>query len=499
VDIVPVRTGASLHGTPELRYLLRRNPVFDPYRSSGLPDAGAVPGTYAIGASGIPMPDAWAFDLPDTGFLFPGDVLHYYIHAEDIVGGTDIVAATMPPDTSGFSTGFDDPLGYDSTFTIHALPTILSDGFGGYTTPPVLFWNDFANRGGENEWYTALKNAGLVKGRHYDVYYTNGPSSGVGNGLGGRAGSDLLLEEYSTILYTAGDLGVNTISNGDFNNDSSDDIGVLTSWLLQGGKNILLTGDDLASDLMTNGGTAPLAFAETWMGLQFVAQDIRPYIQSQTYPVVRAAPGNPVFQNVTSWIAYGHCPGLNWFDAVEASSGALRLAEFTDPAGLTGAYTFSAATLKIDASSGSRVVSLPYDFMFIRDDLATGKTDAPLSARSQMLRDVLAYFGLPFDPGSVTPAPPALTFAATNHPNPFNPATRIVYTVPRAGHLSLKVYDVRGMLVRTLVDDRVPAGADQVAVWDGTDDGGAAVSSGVYFWEARTGGEVKVGKMALVK
>jgi hypothetical protein len=53
--------------------------------------------------------------------------------------------------------------------------------------------------------------------------------------------------------------------------------------------------------------------------------------------------------------------------------------------------------------------------------------------------------------------------------------------------------------VRTLLDERVAAGADQIAVWDGTDDGGASVSSGVYFWEARTGGEVKVGKMALVK
>ncbi len=71
--------------------------------------------------------------------------------------------------------------------------------------------------------------------------------------------------------------------------------------------------------------------------------------------------------------------------------------------------------------------------------------------------------------------------------------------MPRAGHLSLKVYDIRGMLVKTLVDDRVEAGADQVAVWDGTDQAGSAVSSGVYFYEARTGAEVKVGKMALLK
>jgi hypothetical protein len=104
-----------------------------------------------------------------------------------------------------------------------------------------------------------------------------------------------------------------------------------------------------------------------------------------------------------------------------------------------------------------------------------------------------------FDPKDVSSTPVVATLSAANHPNPFNPVTRIVYTVPKAGHLSLKVFDIRGRLVRTLVDDRVEAGADQIATWDGRNDAGAAVSSGVYFYEARTGGEVKVGKMALVK
>ncbi len=116
-----------------------------------------------------------------------------------------------------------------------------------------------------------------------------------------------------------------------------------------------------------------------------------------------------------------------------------------------------------------------------------------------MLRDVLAISGSPV-PASSSPRrfPPALVFTARNHPNPFNPVTTITYTLPRAGHLSLKVYDVRGMLVRTLVDDVRPAGEGQ-AVWDGRDAQGARTASGVYFYEARTAGEVQVHKMALVK
>ncbi len=70
--------------------------------------------------------------------------------------------------------------------------------------------------------------------------------------------------------------------------------------------------------------------------------------------------------------------------------------------------------------------------------------------------------------------------------------------MPKTGHLSLKIYNVRGELVRTLIDESRAAGADHI-MWDGSNDQGSNVSSGVYFYEARTAGEVQVSKMALVK
>jgi hypothetical protein len=208
--------------------------------------------------------------------------------------------------------------------------------------------------------------------------------------------------------------------------------------------------------------------------------------------------GNPVFQNVAAWVAWGACPGINTFDGVSVTGSAQRLAEFTDPGGSVGAYPYSAATLNYpEAANMSRVVSLPYDFSYIFN-VKGAKTSAPIAARTTLLSDVIGFFGLT-NSGPPMPATPSLVFSARNHPNPFNPVTKIVYTVPKAGHLTLKVFDIRGRLVRTLMEGRVEAGADQVTVWDGRDTGGAAVSSGVYFYEARTGGEVKVGKMALVK
>jgi hypothetical protein len=374
----------------------------------------------------------------------------------------------------------------------------VEDGFGGYTHPTLLFLNDFANRGGENEWYMSLNNIGLLVDEDYDVYYTNGPSSGTGNGIGGRT-NDLVLAGYDDIMYTSGNLGVNTISNGDFANDAGDDVGVLTAWLDQGGKDMFLTGDDLGSDL-AQAGVVTLRFLENYMGLSVATSNVRSFIGNQTTPLIYAIPGNPVFAGaLQAWIAFGGCNAINTFDGVNVTNGGVRIAEFNDPTGI--GYDFSAATLKeaVGAQGTSRTISMPVDLMYIHTDPAAGGTDIP--ARSQLLKDVLSYFGVEGNAENVSATEnlPGLKFATSNYPNPFNPSTTIKYSMPKAGHLTLNVYNVRGQLVKTLVDGNRPAGADQTIVWDGTNNQGSGVSSGVYFYEARTGGEVVVEKMALVK
>ncbi len=95
-----------------------------------------------------------------------------------------------------------------------------------------------------------------------------------------------------------------------------------------------------------------------------------------------------------------------------------------------------------------------------------------------------------------TPAP---RFALDqNFPNPFNPQTSIRYTVPSSGHVSLRVYDQRGRLVRTLVDGAQKEG-ERVVVWDGRADDGARVSSGIYLYQLKAGELVEQHKMTLVK
>lgn len=85
-----------------------------------------------------------------------------------------------------------------------------------------------------------------------------------------------------------------------------------------------------------------------------------------------------------------------------------------------------------------------------------------------------------------------------NRPNPFNPTTAIDFTLPKTSRTSLVVYEVTGRLVRTLVDDVLPAGAGS-ATWDGRDDAGRPVAAGVYFARLEADGVRLQRKMVLVK
>ncbi|MCB1182089.1 S8 family serine peptidase [bacterium] len=85
-----------------------------------------------------------------------------------------------------------------------------------------------------------------------------------------------------------------------------------------------------------------------------------------------------------------------------------------------------------------------------------------------------------------------------NAPNPFNPMTEIRFSLPKDGRVVLKVYDVRGSLVRTLADGRFVAGR-HVRVWQGQDDAGRSMPSGVYFYRLQAGDEVFTRRMTLLK
>jgi hypothetical protein len=85
-----------------------------------------------------------------------------------------------------------------------------------------------------------------------------------------------------------------------------------------------------------------------------------------------------------------------------------------------------------------------------------------------------------------------------NHPNPFNPTTTIHFVLPTRERATLTIYDTSGHKVRTLLDQVDDLGAHDVA-WDGRDDTGASVGSGVYFYRLTAGKRTETKKMTLLK
>ena len=96
--------------------------------------------------------------------------------------------------------------------------------------------------------------------------------------------------------------------------------------------------------------------------------------------------------------------------------------------------------------------------------------------------------------------PAEQTMLDQNEPNPFNPTTTIRFRIDEAGHVSLTVFSTSGARVRTLVDGtRVPRAGGHEVVWDGRDDNGRSVASGVYFYRLEAGGIVSTRKMTMLK
>jgi hypothetical protein len=93
---------------------------------------------------------------------------------------------------------------------------------------------------------------------------------------------------------------------------------------------------------------------------------------------------------------------------------------------------------------------------------------------------------------------PAQFALSQNYPNPFNPITTIEFQLPRNSHVNLKIYDIQGRPVRTLLKREMEAGSHQV-VWDGKDEAGNAAASGVYLYHFQAGSFVQTRKMLLVR
>jgi hypothetical protein len=492
VDVTPIIAGTTVDDF-RMFWALRKNPLFeDDIRSAparpedenvvdgGQVMTGEVVAQQVLTTGGWPIEGRFFFDLPDVDFLYPGDVIQYYFRATDNQGRV----TTLPANTQGFL-DFSEYTLYDRGFTVRALPSLV-DATG--DQPDLLVVYD-AESGGEEEHILAFRELGETEGVHFDTYRVAGAGTRLSNGIGSGGGHGALvaqLEGYENILYLSGSLPL-TLSNGTNigGNDKSDDLTLFAQWQqLPGTRRAAFFGSDIANSLrFTVEGTS---FLNWQLGSEWVADDVRDAIGGQFAPRVEpAAPGL-----ITEFVASGGCPNIADFDHVTPFGTGYEAWRFLDTGGapIAGA---PAAVMNEHANGFNVLFPIAYD----RIEQGLGRRILP-SPRALLIQELFEriYYCI-VQP--CTDAPPAREPVALSvAPNPFNPTTTVKFTAAIGSRGSVKIYNLRGELVRTLHSGEFQT---REFTWDGTDTRGASVASGVYVVRAENEGKMFNAKVALVK
>jgi hypothetical protein len=405
--------------------------------------------------------DRWYDDWtapPPTAEIVPGVEIRYYFEATDGTGNISTYPRNAPDAYCEFS----------------ILPIV-----GSVADPAVLLVDKHGRTTpGEDRRYRHtseryFREALDILGFEYDVFDVNVPSGYMLSEGPDSSG----MKYYDTQIWFTNEFDAYTIRRSDQRN--------LIAWLGQSeeGKerNLLLTGNDIGKELIENGEDT-LGFYTDWLAVEYLEDSVGPVL-------VDSLPGLRDFAGGFDFMTYddrecvlrGGCPDLEYFDVIQPYPG-------VDSAEMVAQYvkadlTTRPAGVGYTDLTGYQAVTLGFGMEFMSDALLpTGHYASGASDRVDLMANIMEYFG---KAPTATPTGAEEGEAFANHldharPNPFNPRATIEYSVAVSGQVTLRVYDLAGREVRTLVDRDVEAGEHKV-VWDGTADAGRRAASGVYF------------------
>ncbi len=286
--------------------------------------------------------------------------------------------------------------------------------------------------------------------------------------------------------------------NGGSSAEKSDDFGLAYTFLnthLHGNPGWAYWGDDVVQDWNTLIGLGAVNTRATFMNHTLTNGNqtaLTGLTSPRVFPVSPAAPV-PWLQPVETFYAFGGCAVINDFD-VPGQAGQSRVAHKYNNATTGPNAALSQWTINSLADT-ARFYLAGFAFNFIRDDDQVYPPDY-----KPHLREILRWFA------NEIPAPVGIDPVAfenrldPNYPNPFNPTTTIKYSVAERGQVTLKIYNAAGQLVRTLVnEEKAPVQGGFSERWNGLNDHGQPVASGVYFYQLTAKNFSQTKKMVLLK
>jgi hypothetical protein len=511
------------------------------------PHAGKAPPPYTVGASGffsvpadtaylgvLQSPGNWAVDMDDTYFRGGDEVLFFWL-ATDVLGGT----TSHPPGLSGVPADpADAQAATGGLFEVSYLPTIewsqvylariAADPHGDLAPTQaeldssaqpncILYYNHANSRrysgdAHRTSFMQTLDQLGYKDS--YDVY----DHSGLGN-TNNALGSRITVAQaryYAIVIMDAGHRGPGTPiipDAADLDSRKIDMDSWLTTWLQAVGQGstipnhtLWLMGDDWAQE-------SAAELLEAQAQVAFVA----PNQATSANPIAVAQNAHVMLQGcavnspLVSWSLDGGCPIVRGYDAIAPLGVATETHTYDNdgsaPIAAPGTGK-GAIVMHSDAAFGSNTIMQTHAWSDIRDFGAPSHPEPEERLLAQVLGCVVPVYcrltpgedpvDVPRDNDPIATLP-ARTALYANVPNPFNPVTTIRFDLARPDHVSLRIYDVSGRLVRRLIETEMDAGGGLAAKWNGLDEAGNRVPSGVYFYRLVTLAFDATRKMVLMK
>jgi hypothetical protein len=178
-------------------------------------------------------------------------------------------------------------------------------------------------------------------------------------------------------------------------------------------------------------------------------------------------------------------------------SGVVRNANTNAP--IQGATITAASYTATTNSVGAYSILLPIGVYNVSASAPNYQTQTTQNVSVNANQTTTVNFLLPLGSGTEDPElPVAITELKGNYPNPFNPETTISFSVKEPGWVSLQIFNLKGQLIRNLAQSEMPSGHYRL-LWNGRDELGRSVGSGIYYYRLKTGAYQSTKKMLLME
>jgi hypothetical protein len=448
-----------------------------------------------------------------------GTEIEYFVKATDDSGNVSYYPAESDPADPDFP----------EYFTVSILPTpgakiLFVDDFGRNRRDYHPCRNETTTQGVEDFYTDILEDLGYgyMQSGGYDKYDVGAASSNQrineawGFWVASPDSPDVGFRAYEHVIWTCGPyFDENTIQ---------DTTATFLKQFVFNGGNLWMSGDRIGQDLNDPETSTDPQFYPYVLAASFNGEGPSAFLDSDQFPKSPGLVNGPWLPTGDSLHMYGGCdiprpamdritinyPGAGdptWYtpgpyliyeDATAPYDSVAAIYNFITFGPDTGKVVYTPFSLEAVVDSTSQACDPPPGTAGgVRGDVGFGI----FHGRANLVRDIMRFFDEPINVPQVSVPDRAgklVNALYPAQPNPFNPETNISFSLAAHGEVSLVVYDVMGRRVRTLVDGVREAGP-QTILWDGRNDAGHLVSSGLYFARMETTGFTASQKLTLLK